>query len=452
MAVRLRPQSSAWLAPTALAAQLTAQTGAIKGSGVASLLGGIAQGVNAFSQKREQRRVEGINETRYQDSLRMRQADDARQDRAFMYGAAQDQAALNKDFLEGAKLAYALDPTPENLRKVQQGESNAKALAANMAKYGGVQLPDLPDVQRGVPAAAPQGAVTPTAATEPTGAGSYSREDARRLAISMRDMSDEEVAFVSDQYAQEALTRKATLDRAGKAGIGPTKTQSEYDEYSLLASIAKREVERRKAKAESAQKVADLNAQATKEIDVHKAKKKIDTEADAAELPALQADAALLGAPAGLKTKKGVEAGMALAKQDDAQAESRPFRDRALKVREDALALQKRELDLREAGKNVKNNSDKWKMVNSLQEDAAIHARSYRQAEADAALARVEILRAEIQKDIDAAESGGSAESAFASEAEARAAFDADPMSKKYPVGSPERKALADKYKARVRR
>ncbi len=117
MAVRLRPQSSAWLAPTALAAQLTAQTGQIAGQGVAGLLGGIAQGVGAFTQKREQRRVEAINESRYQDSLRMRQADDARQDRSFQYGAVRDQMALNNEFKTGAELAFALDPTPENKMK-----------------------------------------------------------------------------------------------------------------------------------------------------------------------------------------------------------------------------------------------------------------------------------------------------------------------------------------------
>lgn len=292
MAVRLRPQSSAWLAPTALAAQLTAQTGQIAGQGVAGLLGGIAQGVGAFTQKREQRRVEAINESRYQDSLRMRQADDARQDRSFQYGAVRDQMALNNEFKTGAELAFALDPTPENKMKVDQAASNNRALSAALAKYGGVQMPEMPQAQRGVPAPGAQGAVAPTAGTEPTEAGSYNGEDVRRLATSMKDMSDEELSFVSEQYAQEALTRKATLDSAGKPGAGPSRTRTEYNEYSILARLAKGEQDRRSAKAKPAELEAEGAARKRGELSVTAP---AEAAEKAAEIARLNADAKAAG-------------------------------------------------------------------------------------------------------------------------------------------------------------
>ena len=56
-----------------------------------------------------------------------------------------------------------------------------------------MQMPEMPQAQRGVPAPGAQGAVAPTAGTEPTEAGSYNGEDVRRLATSMKDRSNEEL-------------------------------------------------------------------------------------------------------------------------------------------------------------------------------------------------------------------------------------------------------------------
>lgn len=115
MAVRLRPQSAAWMAPHALAAQLNAQTGQIAGQGVAGLLGGIAQGVGAYTQKREQRRVEGINEQRYQDSL-------MRQDRAFNAAQLMNQFDVQKQLFTVANAEYQqaamVDPESDEAKRL----------------------------------------------------------------------------------------------------------------------------------------------------------------------------------------------------------------------------------------------------------------------------------------------------------------------------------------------
>lgn len=353
MAVRLRPQSSAWLAPTALAAQLTAQTGQIAGQGVAGLLGGIAQGVGAFTQKREQRRVEAINESRYQDSLRMRQADDARQDRSFQYGAVRDQMALNNEFKTGAELAFALDPTPENKMKVDQAASNNRALSAALAKYGGVQMPEMPQAQRGVPAPGAQGAVAPTAGTEPTEAGSYNGEDVRRLATSMKDMSDEELSFVSEQYAQEALTRKATLDSAGKPGAGPSRTRTEYNEYSILARLAKGEQDRRSAKAKPAELEAEGAARKRGELSV-------TAPAEAAELERVNASNRARGLPevgslrqiGPVETTARAEAARAFTTLRDEKKAAilSAYRDKTLGLKREAMDLVKAKFELEKAG------------------------------------------------------------------------------------------------------
>lgn len=130
MAVRLRPQSSAWLAPTALAAQLTAQTGQIAGQGVAGLLGGIASGVGAYTQKREQRRVEGINERRYQDSLVRQDRDFGMREDAFKASQLMNQWEITEKLKSGldVKIAASVDPItgkPDAALVKQRGDIDA---------------------------------------------------------------------------------------------------------------------------------------------------------------------------------------------------------------------------------------------------------------------------------------------------------------------------------------
>lgn len=137
MAVRLRPQSSAWLAPTALAAQLTAQTGQIAGQGVAGLLGGIAQGVGAFTQKREQRRVEAINERRYQDSLTRQDRDFGMREKAFTLDLLQgnDRILAESETGKAAELEMALmagEDASVLKQELEKIRSSRRAVQSNM--------------------------------------------------------------------------------------------------------------------------------------------------------------------------------------------------------------------------------------------------------------------------------------------------------------------------------
>lgn len=428
MAVRLRPQSSAWMAPHALAAQLTAQTGQIAGQGVAGLFGGIAQGVGAFTQARNRRQEMAINESRYKDAL-------TRQDRSFQYGAAKDQASLLEDYMKGAEVEAALSamssptgtPDPSKVANLRTAQSSMNALRAQLAQIGGVQPANVPPMPE---APAP---LTPTAQMPGV-------QERLAKVEGFESLNDMELQTVVDGLTTEAEAIQADMDAIlkvdkVKGAAANASKRSALNDVNLDLALASSVMRRRKAKAEAEQKKADLEAQATKEIKVHSEKQKIDAAADAAELPDLQADAELLGAPKGLKTKKGVEAGLARAKQDDAQAESRPFRERALKVREDSIALRERELEAKASGKKVGDNSDKWKMISSLQRDAEILARQYRGAEADAAIARAETLRKEIEKTIDAPEaSAGGYPSWMPNDPETRARWDALPDVEKQKV------------------
>lgn len=137
MAVRLRPQSSAWLAPTALAAQLTAQTGQIAGQGVAGLLGGIAQGVGAFTQKREQRRVEAINESRYQDNLTRQDRDFGMREKAFTLDLLQgnDRILAESETGKAAELEMALmagEDASVLKQELEKIRSSRRAVQSNM--------------------------------------------------------------------------------------------------------------------------------------------------------------------------------------------------------------------------------------------------------------------------------------------------------------------------------
>lgn len=264
MAVRLRPQSASWLAPTALAAQLTAQTGQIAGQGVASLLGGIASGVGAYTQKREQRRAEAINESRYQDSLGMRRADDARQDRAFKYGAAQDQMALAQRYAQGLEvkaqneLATKGTVDPATAAEIQKLTASMKALGAQGAQIGGVQAAEIPDVD-----------YSKMVASLPTGATEYSREDAVNQAKSMRNMTDEELDGILGFYTQNATEARAALNSKKVEGADLYRLRTDAGNYEMLRMLAENEAKRRgevrKQTADNEKSVREVNEKKVKD-------------------------------------------------------------------------------------------------------------------------------------------------------------------------------------------
>ena len=142
MAVRLRPQSSAWMAPHALAAQLTAQTGAIKAQGLNSLLGGISQGVDSFTQQRDQRRAEATNESRYQDSLGFRQEEMALRKQAADREDLEGRFNITTMALKGTDMEIQLwqaahpgEAVPaELMQKKSQFMSAMQAIAAGRAQ------------------------------------------------------------------------------------------------------------------------------------------------------------------------------------------------------------------------------------------------------------------------------------------------------------------------------
>lgn len=285
MAVRLRPQSSAWMAPHALAAQLTAQTGQIAGQGVAGLLGGIAQGVGAFTQARNRRQEMAINESRYKDAL-------TRQDRSFQYGAAKDQASLLEDYMKGAEVEAALSamssptgtPDPSKVQNLRTAQSSMNALRAQLAQIGGVQPANVPPIPE---APAP---LTPTAQMPGV------QERLAKLS-SFEALSDEELGTVADGLAAEAEAIKAEMDAILKVGgtkgaAAAAAKRTAFAEKNREAMIAAGVLKRRQAKAESAQKVTEAEA-------VTRAREGVQAEfkgkADAAEAARLTADARSAG-------------------------------------------------------------------------------------------------------------------------------------------------------------
>ena len=287
MAVRLRQQSSAWMAPHALAAQLTAQTGQIAASGPQALLSGLSQGVGAFTQGRDKRRAEATNESRYQDSLRMRQADDARQDQRFQYGAVQDQMALNKDFKVGAELAYALDPTPENLMKVQQAESNNKALSAALAKYSGVQMPEM--------AQAPQGAPTGDVPPMPAAPQAPGMKERFEKVAGFESLSDAELEAVTAGLDSDLKTMDAETDVVLKVdkAKGAARMAANRTERGRLAfdlALATSVLKRREAKAKVTQTEEEAAARA-------RGTESVKGAAEAAELERVNASNRARGLP-----------------------------------------------------------------------------------------------------------------------------------------------------------
>lgn len=153
MSVRLRQQSSAWLAPTALAAQLKARAGELEGQGMAGLLGGVATGLKSYTANQQRREEINIAEQHHQDALarqdRYHQDALARedrafsmQDRAFKYGVVKDQAAALDEMLKGKMLALDLanttgKPDPKLVQDLQALISSRRRMAAEMGDIGG---------------------------------------------------------------------------------------------------------------------------------------------------------------------------------------------------------------------------------------------------------------------------------------------------------------------------
>ena len=354
MAVRLRPQSSAWLAPTALAAQLTAQTGAIKGSGVAGLLGGIATGVNAFSQKREQRRVEAINESRYQDSVNFRNEEMALRKQAADMETAKGQFAIVTEAKKGsdAKIALWMAENPGRMLPPELQQENDKLTAAARAmafRMGGVQgaqavaakpaspvlvdgksMSQMTDAElddfmaksergevdytyRGgatgdmgqgvgnVPAAPRPATPTAGAPTEMPSSGDPVADkftDAiSRLSASIADMEERESEIKKRGARSAALSTQLTEARTNLLAL-----QGRYQVYS--------EDRKRKMVAEETR-----TTQAADDARAAEARR-----AERMATPEEIADAEKMGAPQGLKTKAGVQGGIALGRQNDAQA------------------------------------------------------------------------------------------------------------------------------------
>lgn len=153
MSVRLRQQSSAWLAPTALAAQLKARAGELEGQGMAGLLGGVATGLKSYTANQQRREEINIAEQHHRDALarqdRYHQDALARedrafsmQDRAFKYGVVKDQAAALDEMLKGKMLALDLanttgKPDPKLVQDLQALISSRRRMAAEMGDIGG---------------------------------------------------------------------------------------------------------------------------------------------------------------------------------------------------------------------------------------------------------------------------------------------------------------------------
>lgn len=249
MAVRLRPQSAAWMAPHALAAQLTAQAGESAGQGVAGLLGGIARGVGAYTQARDRRQEMAINESRYQDAL-------SRRDREFNYGAAKDQAALLEDYMKGAEMEASLSalssptgtPDPSKVEQLRKAQSSMTAMRAQLAKIGGVTAANVPEMPAPPPMAT--GSFTPQV-----------QEETRKLA-GYESLSPEELTTVVESLSAEADNLKGQMDsimRVGgiKGAAAAARIRTAYAEKSREAAIASGALKRMEKQESRAQKMAD---------------------------------------------------------------------------------------------------------------------------------------------------------------------------------------------------
>lgn len=257
MAVRLRPQSAAWMAPHALAAQLTAQTGQIAGQGVAGLLGGIAQGVGAYTQKREQRRVEGINEQRYQDSL-------MRRDREFKMDAIQTQLGVVDKYIAGvraeADMAALESPDgtlpPALATKIDAALNSRKGLAAQAAMLAGVPAFEEPTVGTSTPRLTPQ----PEMPAPPNRPSMTKGDAAVQMGEVYSKMSRDELIVKKGEYVKAIAEASRRLDaikkidpaRAARASV-LTSAIDEANAKMLVIDdqLARRaEMEKRAASAE----------------------------------------------------------------------------------------------------------------------------------------------------------------------------------------------------------
>lgn len=108
MGQRLQPLSSAWLAPHALAAQLTARAGEATGQGLAALGAGIGGGLAQIGENRkvERARQDRLTQQTFSNDLATKQYEE---------GVRQDNFQMLGRYAEGlqAKLQMAMlaDPT-----------------------------------------------------------------------------------------------------------------------------------------------------------------------------------------------------------------------------------------------------------------------------------------------------------------------------------------------------
>lgn len=141
MVARLQKIDSSWMAPHALAAELTARAGAATGAGYAALGEGIARGISGIADRRGRKRREA-EENKYrltrQDILDERAADNKRQYAQMQMTALDRQAVLletrNSKLQEEVNDAYALGDADGVKSLSEQGGAVQSALMDNMAR------------------------------------------------------------------------------------------------------------------------------------------------------------------------------------------------------------------------------------------------------------------------------------------------------------------------------
>ncbi len=139
MGARLRPISSAWLAPAALAARLTAEAGQATGEGIASIGTGIARGVAQHTQNVQRKEDIARSESHYRDAM-------ARQDKQDSISQLQAKLSIMEKFTNGTmnelELAQAAGDQNEVARlteKLKMGGSTGGALQAELQRIMGIQ-------------------------------------------------------------------------------------------------------------------------------------------------------------------------------------------------------------------------------------------------------------------------------------------------------------------------
>lgn len=430
-----------WMGPMSRAAARVAETGQIEGQGQAALMGGIAEGLSALGGgiRRKRERTENFaredarlaeEKARFaltrQDAMEERQA---RTDLALLSRLDDEGRALEGD-ASAITMASSLSPelVTDDLRQRAAYLDSELSKNRQHKEIVTARLFNSRYTQRATAQRAPGETATAWAPGQ-----SPSEKAARGEPTGDPDVYWNERDYAESDAAQASSGRPAPAPMAaapvqggmvndggvmggdGQPTASPIEAQiAEIDGEmgELRKRIAKRQAamqvlaSSRNVKVSDAVAAAAMSGADSKRLNILMGQralllKKYESDmkqtaeaeaearkraAEAAELPDLRADAELLGAPQGLKTKKGVEAAFARAKQDDAQAfkeqqgeafrlerEKRDLRRRSWAVEDrdikegrmnakDAATMAQR--DVVEAGHVVKRAQDQLKALN----------------------------------------------------------------------------------------